>query len=102
MGIPVKVKEFLEEALGYAGLDWKKYVEIDPRYFRPTEVEYLLADISKARKELGWVPRVNFTELVRIMVDSDMELLSLKPPGEGKMILSSKGIGWTRSKLTIG
>jgi GDPmannose 4,6-dehydratase len=96
------VKEFLEEAFSYAGLDWKEYVEIDSRYFRPTEVELLLADSSKARKELGWSPRIIFKELVKIMVDSDMELAGLESPGEGKKILKQKGITWTENHLTVG
>jgi GDPmannose 4,6-dehydratase len=96
------VKEFLEEVFNYAGLDWKEYVDIDPRYFRPTEVELLLADSSKARKELGWSPRITFKELVKIMVDSDMELAGLESPGEGKKILKQKGIGWTENHLTAG
>ena len=96
------VKEFLEEAFAYAGLDWKKYVEIDSRYFRPTEVELLLADSSKARRELGWNPRITFKELTKIMVDSDMELIGLNAPGEGKKILKSKGIHWTENCVTEG
>ena len=75
------VKEFLVEAFNYAGLDWQEYVRIDPRYFRPLEVETLIADASKARKELKWSPKVTFKELVRIMVDMDMEALGLKSPG---------------------
>jgi len=86
------VREFLVEAFEYAGLDWQEYVKIDPRYFRPLEVETLIADASKARKELGWEPRVKFKELVRIMVDADMEALGLKPPGEGKKILKKYGM----------
>ncbi len=69
------VKEFLQEAFGYAGLDWKKFVEIDQRYFRPTEVDILLADCSKARKVLKWKPKVNFKQLVRMMVDADMDMV---------------------------
>jgi GDPmannose 4,6-dehydratase len=65
------VKEFLTAAFDYAGLDWEKYVRIDPRYFRPTEVEDLRADYSKAKRVLGWEPKVTFKELVRIMVDAD-------------------------------
>jgi len=95
------VKEFLEEVFNYVGLDWKKYVDIDPRYFRPTEVELLLADSSRARKELAWSPRITFKELVKIMVDSDMELIGLDSPGEGKKILKQKGISWTKNHLTI-
>jgi len=69
------VKEFLEEAFAYANLDWRDYVEIDPRYFRPTEVEFLQGDARKAKQKLGWEPKVTFKELVRIMVDADMREL---------------------------
>lgn len=68
------VKEFAEEAFRYLGLNWKDYVDIDPRYFRPTEVEQLQGDYSKAKKILGWEPKTKFKELVKIMVDADMEL----------------------------
>ena len=67
------VKEFLEEAFSYQGLDWKDYVKIDPRYFRPTEVGYLQGDASKARKKLGWQPKVHFKELIKLMVDADLQ-----------------------------
>jgi GDPmannose 4,6-dehydratase len=67
------VKEFLEEAFEYAGLDWRGYVEIDQRYFRPLEVEFLQGDASKARKKLGWGPKVKFKDLVRVMVDADIK-----------------------------
>jgi GDPmannose 4,6-dehydratase len=69
------VEEFLEEAFGYVGLDWRDYVEIDPRYFRPTDVDFLQGDASKAKRKLGWEPKVRFKELVRIMVDADIEEL---------------------------
>lgn len=68
------VREFLEEAFGLLGLDWRAHVEIDPRYFRPAEVDLLLGDPTKARTILGWEPKVSFKELVRIMVDGDMKL----------------------------
>ncbi|MGA2113486.1 MAG: GDP-mannose 4,6-dehydratase [Bryobacteraceae bacterium] len=68
------VKEFLEAAAEYAGVDWTKCVGTDPRYFRPTEVDSLCGDSSRARAKLGWKPKVNFQELVRKMVDCDMEL----------------------------
>ena len=68
------VREFLDEAFGYLDLRWEDYVEIDPRYFRPTEVEQLQGDYSKAKKILSWKPKTKFKELVRIMVDADMEL----------------------------
>ncbi len=86
------VREFLEEAFNYAGLDWEQYVRIDPRYFRPTDVELLLADAARGRKELGWRPRVTFKQLVRIMVDADMKAQGLEPPGEGISILSKDGL----------
>jgi GDPmannose 4,6-dehydratase len=69
------VKEFLEEAFDYQGLDWKNYVAIDPRYFRPTEVDFLQGDSSKARRKLGWDPKVKFKDLVRMMVDADLQAL---------------------------
>ena len=68
------VREFVEEAFGLLGLDPDRYVAVDPRYFRPTEVEFLLGDAAKARRKLGWEPRVRFKELVRRMVDHDLEL----------------------------
>ena len=86
------VKDFLEEAFAYVGLDWKQYVKIDPRYFRPTEVELLLANPAKARKRLGWQPKVTLKELARIMLDADMEAMGLKAPGEGKAILAKHGL----------
>lgn len=68
------VREFLTEAFGAVGLDWEKYVEYDARYTRPTEVDQLLGDATKAKRELGWEPRVHFKELVRIMVEHDVAL----------------------------
>lgn len=90
------VREFLDEAFGYVGLDWKEYVKIDPRYFRPTEVDYLLADATRAREILGWEPRVYFRDLVRIMVDADLELIGLESPGEGRRILEAHHGPWHR------
>ena len=74
------VREFLELAFGQVGLDWEKYVEIDSIYFRPTEVDLLLGDASKARRELGWEPKVTFEELVRIMVEADLEAAGVVAP----------------------
>ena len=73
-GEPHSIRDFLDEAFGYLNLDWKNYVEIDPRYYRPTEVDVLVGDSSKARRELGWKQRVTFRELVRMMIDADMRL----------------------------
>ena len=65
------VQDFLEEAFTYAGLDWRDYVQTDPRYFRPAEVDVLLGDYAKAKAKFGWEPTVRFQELVRMMVDAD-------------------------------
>lgn len=121
------VREFVELAFKYAGIEieWKgngidekgiiqlldstltsasilsigdAVIEIDPRYFRPTEVDFLLADASRAKKKLGWEPEVTFNELVKIMVDADMELYGLTPRGEGEKILHEKKINWTKNK----
>ena len=73
-GEAYSVRDFVEAAFGHAGLDWKDFVAIDSRYMRPTEVDFLLGDASKANRVLGWRPRVSFTELVRMMVEGDMEL----------------------------
>jgi len=73
-GKSYSVREFLEAAFGLLDLDWQEYVEIDPRYFRPAEVDYLLGDPRKANERLGWEPRVTFEELVRMMVEHDLEL----------------------------
>jgi GDPmannose 4,6-dehydratase len=86
------IREFLEEAFAYVDLDWGKYVIIDQKYFRPTEVEVLIADSSKIRKEAGWEPKICFKDLVRIMVDADMEATGLTPPGEGRAILAKNGL----------
>jgi len=67
------VQEFLDEAFDYAGLDWREYVRIDSRYFRPAEVDVLMGDYTKAREKLGWEPTVRFHDLVRMMVDADRE-----------------------------
>ncbi len=88
------VREFLDEAFGYVGLDWQKYVRIDPRYFRPTEVDYLLSDPSRARNEIGWTPKICFRDLVRIMVDADVEKMGMAAPGEGRVILERNFADW--------
>ena len=81
------VREFLDAAFAYAGLDVEKHVKIDPKYFRPTEVEVLISNPSKAERVLGWKPKIRFTELVKIMVDADMRAAGLSPIGEGDAIL---------------
>jgi GDPmannose 4,6-dehydratase len=74
------VREFLEVAFNYVGLKWDDYVEIDPRYFRPTEVDLLLGDPTKAKQKLNWHPQVTFEQLVKIMVDADLEANDLPTP----------------------
>ena len=71
------VREFLDEAFGLVGLDWKKYVEIDPRYYRPAEVDLLLGDPTKAKEKLGWKPKTTFKELVKIMLEYDLNNVGL-------------------------
>ncbi len=90
------VREFLEEAFGYVDLEYEEFVRIDERYFRPTEVDYLLADPAKAYETLGWEPKIRFQDLVRIMMDADLELQGLEAPGEGKRLLAERFDGWHR------
>jgi len=94
------VKEFLQEAFTYAGIDWSEHVRTDPRYFRPLEVDLLVADASKAKQELGWEPKVKFRDLVKIMVDLDMEAIGLTPPGEGKKVLAANAV-WCVDRALI-
>jgi GDPmannose 4,6-dehydratase len=70
------VREFLEAAFSYVGLDWERYVKISPRCYRPTEVDLLIGDATKAHRVLGWTPSVTFKELVELMVDADLRELS--------------------------
>ena len=74
------VREFAEAAFARVDLDWKKFVKHDSRYERPAEVDLLIGDAAKAKKILDWEPKVRFKDLVRIMVDADMELLSRETP----------------------
>jgi GDPmannose 4,6-dehydratase len=73
------VREFCEEAFGCVGLDWKDFVKVDPKYFRPAEVDVLLGDPSKARRELGWSPKVTFKQLAKLMVEADLESAGKHP-----------------------
>jgi len=84
------VQEFVDEAFHYAGLDPQEHVLIDPRYFRPTEVEELISNPAKAKRVLDWEPKVTFKDLVRIMVDADMGAFGLEPIGEGERVLQRK------------
>ncbi len=80
------VREFLEAAFAHAGLNWRKYVEIDANYYRPTEVDLLIGDYSKAKKKLGWEPKTRFVDLVKLMVDADVQ--RLKDHQTGKIRVS--------------
>jgi GDPmannose 4,6-dehydratase len=88
------VREFLHEAFSYAGLDWEEHVEIDARYFRPTDVMELQADARKAKESLGWTPRVGFHQLARIMVDADLEAAGMPAIGEGRDFIRQVFDGW--------
>jgi GDPmannose 4,6-dehydratase len=81
------VREFVEQAFSYVGLNWEEYLKIDQKYFRPTETEDLAADSRKIKKIIGWEPTIRFKDLVKIMVDADMRKIGLKPVGEGDEIL---------------
>ncbi len=80
------VKEFLEVAFSHAGLDWKQYVEIDPKYFRPAEVDLLIGDYSKAKEKLGWEPKTRFEDLTKLMVDEDLRRLQEHLAGRSKLV----------------
>jgi GDPmannose 4,6-dehydratase len=84
------VREFIDRAFSYAGLSYANYLEIDKRYFRPTEVDSIVANPAKAKRELGWDAKVRFDELIKIMVDADMRAYGLKPIGEGDELVAKK------------
>ena len=122
------VREFVEQAFRYIGIEiewdgkgsgekgiikyvdaaWKKFlnkgsviIEIDPRYFRPTDVECLMADAGKAKRKLKWSPRISFEELVKIMVDYDMKMAGLQTPGEGMVVSKKKGFNYTNHDFSF-
>jgi GDPmannose 4,6-dehydratase len=78
-GVPHSVRQLVEYAFGYVGLDWNKYVRVDPAFIRPAEVDHLVGDASKARRVLGWKPEVDFERLVAMMVDADLARLAGRP-----------------------
>jgi GDPmannose 4,6-dehydratase len=84
------VREFLNAAFAYVGLEIEEHVRIDPKYFRPTEVEVLIADPSKSKKVLGWKPAIKFEDLVKIMMDADMKSVGLTPIGDGEEIIRKR------------
>jgi GDPmannose 4,6-dehydratase len=89
------VREFIERAFGYLDLDWQRHVEIDPRYFRPAEVDLLLGDAGKARRELGWEPKVTFDQLVKLMVDHDLKLAKAESANAQTNELATAGARWS-------
>jgi GDPmannose 4,6-dehydratase len=95
-GEAYSVREFVEEAFAYAGLDWRKHVKKSERYLRPLEVDMLLADPTKAKAKLSWEPRITFRDLVAIMVDADVEAAGLTSRGTGKAILEQKIGHWNQ------
>lgn len=84
------VREFLKKAFDYVGLDYQKYVEFDPKYYRPLEVENLIANSMKAKKDFDWFPKISFDELIKIMVDADLRKVGLKSIGEGDELILKK------------
>ncbi len=100
-GAEHSVEEFAAEAFSYVDRDWREYVEFDPKYLRPAEVDCLIADSAKAREQLSWAPKIAFSELVRIMVDADMEAAGLNPIGQGNRILESKFGDWHQWKGAV-
>ncbi|MCM8781927.1 MAG: GDP-mannose 4,6-dehydratase, partial [Candidatus Omnitrophica bacterium] len=122
------VKEFVEQALDYVGIEiewngeginetgiiksidrkWSEVlktgqiiIRIDTKYFRPTEVEFLMADISKAKKELGWEPKIKFNDLIKIMVDYDLLQNGITPKGNGIIISQNNGFAWTNHEYSF-
>jgi len=88
------IREFLDEAFGYVDLDWHDFVRFDARYLRPNEVNHLQADWQRAKEKLNWEPRIFFKDLVKIMVDADLELIGLPYPGEGRRLLEGRHGKW--------
>jgi len=81
------VREFLDVAFGHAGLNWHDHVKVDPRYYRPAEVDLLRGDARKAREKLQWMPSMCFADLVKLMVEADMRLLQDQLDGNGKYVI---------------
>jgi GDPmannose 4,6-dehydratase len=79
-GVSHSVRELIEIAFARVGLDWSRHVRVDQAFLRPAEVDHLLGDAAKARAQLGWVPEVNFRQLVEMMVDEDLRRLSASSP----------------------
>lgn len=98
-GVTHSVREFLDLAFDYVNLDWNKYVEFDPRYLRPAEVDLLIGDATKAKQKLGWTPAVVFEELVKIMVDADLAALGIDPPNDNNRSSNSDNTAYIRLQV---
>ena len=94
-GVGITVREFLQIAFDRAGLDWEAHVRFDERYLRPTEVDALIGDASRARTKLGWVPSVDGRELARLMVDADIDALAY----EGRPWIDTVPLQWWRNPI---
>lgn len=93
-GKSISVRDYLEMAFSYADLDWRDYVEVDQRYFRPTEVDHLQADPSKAKKVLNWNSKIEVNDLVRIMIDYELECQGIKDPDSNRDFLKQNELDW--------
>lgn len=100
-GEPHSVQEFIEEAFGYVNLNWNDYVKTNPKFIRPLEVSHLVADTAKSRSQLGWKPKIKFRDLVRIMVDADLEAVGAEAPGAGRKVTQEKFDSWHRWEKAI-
>jgi GDPmannose 4,6-dehydratase len=85
------LREFVERAFGQVGLDWRRHAEVDPQYYRPTEIDRLEGDSSKARRKLGWAPQTTLRDLVKITVETDVQLLEDKPSGQIERRMAMRG-----------
>jgi len=83
------IRELLELAFGAVGLDWEKHVEVDPKFIRLAEVDFLCGDATKARERLGWEPEVSFEELIKMMVEADLEVVRVTVNGNGYAVAAS-------------
>lgn len=100
-GMSYSVEDFLRFAFGYLDLDWNDYVEIDPRYVRPSEVEALEADITKVKSATDWKPQIYGEALAQLMVDYDMAIIGLEPPGKGIAEMKTAGLDWVCDSFEI-
>lgn len=99
-GVSYSVKDFLDFCFSYLDRSWNDYVKLDPRYLRPSEVDFLQADPSKAKRLLKWAPKIKAPDLAKIMVDYDLKAVGVTPPGDGFDLLSKNGLEWFTEPIT--